>query len=65
MCRRGRLDWASRRPPVKRAAVACRQPDSGDDAVTVLNRAVDLVRNGPVVGATTPLRARRPLPFVD
>lgn len=30
----------------QQAAVACWQPDSGDDAVTVLNRAVGLVRNG-------------------
>ncbi|MFE7793504.1 TetR family transcriptional regulator [Streptomyces sp. NPDC057460] len=30
----------------QQAAVACWHPDSGDDAVTVLNRAFDLVRNG-------------------
>lgn len=30
----------------QQAAVACWQPDSGDDAVTVLDRAVDPVRNG-------------------
>ncbi|MFF0290859.1 hypothetical protein [Streptomyces sp. NPDC005262] len=30
----------------QQAAVACWRPDSGGDAVTVLNRAVDLVRNG-------------------
>ncbi|GGN76628.1 hypothetical protein GCM10011579_057930 [Streptomyces albiflavescens] len=30
----------------QQAAVTCRHSDSGDDAVTVLNRAFDLVRGG-------------------